>query len=186
MSVSAEQWEKIDCKYKNLLWAISHKISGDRALAAPEDNFAELQIVALEAVAGFTKKTGRNFDDFWGETLFDKYIKTCLWNYKNNKGARIAQRYNIHRDVVSTSRNEEVLHLEDKHGTEIDIEFFLEEVSSHFTQDQKEVLEVLVRCPSCVKVNGTINKSKIANKLDKKWHEVDKVVKSLDRVLEQS
>ena len=82
--------------------------------------------------------------------------------------------------------NEEVLQLEDKHGTEIDIEFYLEEVSSHFTQEQKEVLEVLVRCPSCVKVNGTINKSKIAKKLDKKWHEVDQIVQSLEGVLEKS
>ena len=58
MTVSNKQWEKIDKQYNGLLWTISHRISGDRAIASLEDNFADLQIVALEAVAGFEKKTG--------------------------------------------------------------------------------------------------------------------------------
>jgi len=185
MTVSSEQWVKIDKQYNGLFWKISHRISGDRALAHPEDNFADLQMVALEAVAGFQKKTGRVFDDFWGEKLFDQYFKTCLWNFKNNKGGRIAQRYNIHRDVVSTSRNEEVLQLEDKNGAEFNIDFFLEDISKKFSQEQRDVLELLVRCPSCVKVNGSINKSKIAKKLSKTWSEVDQIVKSLDGILER-
>jgi len=185
MTLSSEQWEKVDKQYCNLLWKISHKISGDRAIASPEDNFAELQIVSLEAVAGFEKKTGRKFDDFWGEKLFDQYFKTCLWNYKNNKGGRIAQRYKIHRDVVSTSQNEEVLQIRDTTSAEFDFEFYLEEISSIFTEKQKEVLEVLVRCPSAVKVNGSINKSKIAKKLEITWNEVHTIVESLEGVLKK-
>jgi len=183
MTVSAEQWEKIDDKYSNLLWTISHRISGDRALASLEDNFADLQIVALEAVAGFEKKTGRRFDEFWGEKLFDQYIKTCLWNFKNNKGARIAQRYNINRDVVSTSQNEEVLKLENKNGSQFDFEFFLEDISTAFSEEQREVLEALVRCPSCVKQNGTVNISKVAKKVNKGWQQTSDIVDALTQVL---
>jgi len=183
MTVSSEQWEKIDTKYNGLFWAISHRISGDRALASLEDNFADLQIVALEAVAGFEKKTGRKFDEFWGEKLFDQYFKTCLWNFKNNKGARIAQRYNINRDVVSTSQNEEVLKLEGNDGSQFDFEFFLEDISTQFTEEQKEVIEALVRCPSCVKQNGSVNISKVAKKVDMGWQVTADIVKSLDKVL---
>jgi len=183
MTVSSKQWVKIDEKYSRLLWTISHRISGDRALASLEDNFADLQIVALEAVAGFEKKTGRKFDEFWGEKLFDQYIKTCLWNFKNNKGARIAQRYNINRDVVSTSQNEEVLKLESKDGSHFDFEFFLEDISALFTEEQKGVLAALVRCPSCVKINGTINISKVAKKVDMGWQVTADIVKSLSKVL---
>jgi len=183
MTVSAEQWEKIDVKYSSLLWTISHRISGDRALASLEDNFADLQIVALEAVAGFEKKTGRKFDEFWGDKLFDQYIKTCLWNFKNNKGGKIAQRYNINRDVVSTSQNEEVLKLESKNGSQFDFDFFLEDISTQFSEEQKEVLEALVRCPSCVKVNGSINISKVAKKVNKGWQLTSDIVESLEGVL---
>jgi len=183
MTVSNKQWEKIDKQYNGLLWTISHRISGDRAIASLEDNFADLQIVALEAVAGFEKKTGRKFDDFWGDKLFDQYIKTCLWNYKNNKGGKIAQRYNINRDVVSASEHEEVLQLEDKNGSEYNFDFFMEEISAQFNEEQREVIGVLVRCPSCVKVNGSINKSKLAKKINKTWQEVDKIIKSLDFIL---
>ena len=167
MTVSSEQWVKIDTKYNGLFWAISHRISGDKALASLEDNFADLQIVALEAVAGFEKKTGRKFDEFWGEKLFDQYFKTCLWNFKNNKGARIAQRYNINRDVVSTSQNEEVLKLESTNGSHFDFEFFLEDISTQFS----------------VKQNGKINISKGAKKVNKGWQVTADIVESLDKVL---
>ena len=177
------QWEKVSDKYKGLMWTISHRISGDRALASLEDNFADLQIVALEAVAGFNKKTGRNFDEFWGEKLFDKYIKTCLWNFKNNKGTKIAQRYNINRDVVSTSQNEEVLNLESKNDSHFDFEFFLEDIATQFSQNQKEVVEALVRCPSCIKHNGTINISKVSKKTGLGWQETSNIIKSLEKVL---
>jgi len=184
MQLSNEQWEKIDEKYNGLLWTISHRISGDRALASLEDNFSDLQIAALEAVSGFQKKTGKTFDEFWGSKLFDQYIKTCLWNFKNNKGMRISKRYNITRDMVSISEHEEVLKIENENGTEFDFEFFLEELSSEFTEEQKEVLDVLVRCPSGVKRNGTVNKSKISKKLNKSWAEIDRVMTSLEAVLQ--
>ncbi len=183
MAVSSEQWSLIDEKYSKLLWTISHKISGDRALASLEDNFSDLQIVALEAVQGFEKKTGKGFDEFWGDKLFDQYIKTCLWNFKNNKGGKISQRYNINRDVVSTSQNEEVLKLESENGSEISFEFFLEDLSTQFSKEQKEVLNALVKCPSCVKINGTINISKVAKKVGMGWQETSNVIDSLSEVL---
>tara|TARA_R110002051_G_scaffold297875_1_gene364456 strand:+ start:192 stop:749 length:558 start_codon:yes stop_codon:yes gene_type:complete len=183
MTVSAEQWDKIDGKYNGLLWTISHRISGDRALASLEDNHADLQIVALEAVAGFQKKTGRTFDEFWGDKLFDQYIKTCFWNFKNNKGGKIAQRYNINRDVVSTSQNEEVLKLESKNGSQFDFNYFLEDISAQFDEEQREVLEALVRCPSCVKVNGSVNISKVAKKVNKGWQQTSDLVDGLEKVL---
>jgi len=92
IKITTEQWELYLKKYKNLMWRISHMISGDTMLASIEDNFSDLCIAAIESINGFHKKTGVSIDEMFGMKLFDQYTKTCLWTAKARKGIRLSER----------------------------------------------------------------------------------------------
>jgi len=90
--ITNDQWEKYIKKYGRLLHTISFKISGDEAISNKEDNYSDLQIAAIESIKGFSKKTGKTFDEMIDDQLFDKYTKTVLWNFKNAKGMKITKK----------------------------------------------------------------------------------------------
>ena len=180
--ITDEQWEKIDEKYTKLMRKVAHWISGDIAIASHDDNYADVQVAALEAVRGYSKKENQPFDEFWGSIGFDKYIKTCLWNLKNNKGARITKRYPITKRTVTTFDNEEFLELtNDSAGGD---ENFLEEFSSLVTDEQYEVVKLVIEDPSYLKPSGKINVSKLSKALNLSWYDADNVVKDLSYSLE--
>jgi len=183
MSVNDEQWSLIHEKYSNLMWKISHNISGDAAISTPEDNYADLQVAALEAVAGFQKKTGKEFDEFWGEKLFDQYIKTCLWNLKNNKGARITKRYPITKHTVDLVSNEEVLDLHKDDHVSLENNVFMDDIGYILSEQQKRILNMLVQDPSIIKPNGKINKSKLARSLGLPWRIVDIILRDMGKII---
>ena len=81
-----DQWRYYEQRYGKLMKMISSRISGDEALANPEDNYSDLCIAALESIEGFRKKTGESFDVAMNNKLFDQYTKTVLWNRKAKKG----------------------------------------------------------------------------------------------------
>ena len=110
-----EQMELIENKYGKLIHKIGHWISGDAAISSHQDNTQDIWIAAMEAIKGYEKKENLKFEEFWGSKGFDKYIKTCLWNVKNSKGARITKRMPLTKGTVSIVDNEEVLSLQDPH-----------------------------------------------------------------------
>jgi len=185
MTVNDEQWSKIDEKYCRLLWKISHNISGDDAIATPEDNYADLQVAALEAVAGFEKKTGRKFDEFWGEKLFDQYFKTCLWNFKNNKGARIAKRYHLYRDSVPLCNDNKLKEIEIRHeeAQQLENNVFFEDIGYILNKQQKDILNVLVQDPGLIKESGKVNIRKLAKEMGTTWYHMDKIIKEISRIV---
>ena len=73
IELTTEQWDLYLKKYKNLMWRISHLISGDSMLASLEDNYSDLNIAAIESINGFHKKTGESFDEMINNKLFDQY-----------------------------------------------------------------------------------------------------------------
>lgn len=160
-----DQWKKIYDKYSKLMHTISRKISGDTAVASIEDNFQDLQIAALNAVNGFRKKTGKEFDAFWGDKLFDQYIKTVLWNSKNSKGSSIVKRYPLTKGVVSTSENSEVLNLADDGTRKYECSLFMEDVKIKLSEPQREAVDTLLRCPSYITDTGKINITKLSKSL---------------------
>jgi len=179
------QWSKIDKKYGNLMYKISHQISGDTAIAAFDDNLQDVRLAAMEAVLGFEKQNeGANgtFDEFWGSKGFDQYIKTCMWTKKNNKGAKITKKAPILKGTVSTDK-EEILEIEEYTG-DPDVAFFLEEISYHLTPTQLKLVSLVVQDPTLIKPSGKINVKKIAESLDLTWFETDKQLKHLSRLLE--
>jgi hypothetical protein len=185
MSLTDEQWSKIDKKYGKLMYKISHQISGDKATANFDDNLQDIRLSAMEAVMGFEKQNdGANgsFDEFWGTKGFDQYIKTCMWTKKNNKGAKITKKAPILKGTVSTDK-EEILEIEECTG-DPEIAMLLEEISYHLTPTQQAIVTMVVKDPNLIKPSGKMNIKQIAEALDLTWFETDKQIKSLSMMLE--
>jgi len=177
--INATQWNKIDEKYGMLINKICHKITGDYAIASFDDNHQDLQIAALEAVEGYERQhDGANgkFDDFWGSKGFDQYIKTVLWNYKNSKGKNIAKKYNIHRDTVSVSKNQEVLQMECEKSNSPELSMFLEEMQLVLAPRESKLLTHLLTKPQLIKENGKVNISRLANSIGESHYETRKIL----------
>ena len=183
MTVNDEQWSLIHDKYSNLMWKISHNISGDAAISSPEDNYADLQMAALEAVAGFQKKTGRVFDDFWGEKLFDKYFKTCLWKLKNNKGGKIAKTYPSTKYTVDLVENAEVLGVQSDDHLSLEDNLFFQEIGYILSEQQRKILNVVAQDPSLIKPNGRINQSRLAQEVGLPWRDVHRILKDMSTII---
>jgi hypothetical protein len=185
MTLTAEQWEKVDNKYGNLMWSISYKISGDCAIASLEDNHADLQIAALEAIEGFKKKTGKTADEFLDTKLFDQYLKTCLWNFKNNKGSKIAKKYHLTRDTVSSSEYEDIIQESEFRSKGEHYSFNAEQIFPiKLTSLEQKVVDLVVEDSDMLKDNGSLNISKLSKSLHKTWGDVRDIIEGLNEKLE--
>ncbi len=100
--ITEEQWKLIDKKWDKLFRKISHQIKGDNKLD-PEDIYQDLKVQVYYIFSAYIRKTGREIDDFLKDPEFNKYFKTCLWNYKNNVGANVQKRYHINGEFVDNN-----------------------------------------------------------------------------------
>jgi len=182
--ITERQRQLIKDKYGDLIYKISHQISGDTSICSIEDNVQDLWIAAMEAVAGFQKQNnGINgtFDDFWGSRGFDKYIKTCLWSAKNSKGKKVTKKWNLTNGNVNVFDHEEVLHLEDENFNFNGLE--IEDLHNVLNEDQREVLSYLVNDPSLIFDSGSVNISALARSLDKAPYRVKDTLESMQNRL---
>ncbi len=163
--ITNEQWELIDEKYGKLLTTICTKISGDMAIATFDDNLQDLRMAAIEAVNGFARKEGKPFDEFWGTTGFNKYMKTCLWNLKNKKGSRISKRYHIHKNTVDVTEYDEILVSHDHDSSGASTESIFEQVGAEFNDEQTNAINVMSNHPEYIKPSGKVNISKLSTEL---------------------
>ena len=141
-----------------------------------------MRIAVIEAVKGFEKqKEGINgtFDDFWGTKGFDRYIKTCLWNLKNNKGSNVTKKSNLYKNVVSVSDNEEVLNLEGMNSSSMENSFFVEELCLKMDKVQSTILKMVARDHKFIKSNGKLNVSKLADALSMSRYDVENCVNDM-------
>ena len=177
MAITDNEWAQYENKYGKLMHSISLRITGDPAICSHEDNYAELCIEALKSIAGFKKKTGKDFSDAFGTVLFDKYTKTCLWNYKNNKGAKVTKKKGITQGV-SISEYEEVLQIPDTSspGTTLDCESLL-------TADQESIVDTIVGDSAVLTERGKLCVSALSRELGWTPYKTSRAVKELSRVL---
>ena len=167
-----KQLELIEEKYGKLIHKIGHWISGDNAIAGHEDNTQDIWIAAMEAIRGYEKKENQTFDQFWGSKGFDKYLKTCLWNVKNSKGAKITKKYPITKGTVDVVGNEEVLQRQDNSLINPETEMFIQEISELLSKDQAQVIHCILDDPRYIKPSGKVNINALANEMGKTWNEV--------------
>lgn len=179
-----KQMELIEEKYGKLIHKIGHWISGDNAISSHADNTQDIWMAAMEAIRGYEKKESQTFDEFWGSKGFDKYLKTCLWNVKNSKGAKITKKYPITKGTVDVVGNEEVLQREDKSLIAPETEMYIKEINEILTKDQSKVVRCILDDPKYIKPSGKVNKNALAKELDKTWNEVNAIISQIGNKIE--
>tara|TARA_Y100000310_G_scaffold345209_1_gene462688 strand:- start:3291 stop:3869 length:579 start_codon:yes stop_codon:yes gene_type:complete len=161
-----EQWKKIQDKYQRLIYTIAYRIGGDEVAHDFDDNVQELCITAMDAVKAFQKKTGKEFDEFFDTLDFHKYIKTCLWNKKNNVGNKIKKKYGI-RNCVSLSANPDMFstHTGAVYGSSsLEVKDATEDFAYDVDLDdhQREILKNVLGDFRLIKPDGKLNISKLS------------------------
>ena len=195
--VTDQQWAQYENKYKNLMWKISHMISGDNAISTPEDNYADLQITALESIRGFHKKTGATVDDMLKDGNFDKYTKTCLWHLKGSKGAKITRRYPVTKKTLSIGQpgdgggsNDyiagEVWQVEANDASSLETVNFFKEIIPSLSATQKSMVDNIVKDPTLILGSGKVNISKLAKSVHISWQECKKDLGLLERKIKSN
>lgn len=179
-----EQLQLIEAKYGKLIHKIGHWISGDTAISSHEDNTQDIWMAAMEAIRGYEKKENMTFEEFWGSKGFDKYLKTCLWNVKNSKGAKITKKFPITRNTVDIADNEEVLQKTDPTVVSPETELFLEDLPCLLTEEEQGVVSIILQEPSMIKPSGKANVNAIADRMGKTWAEMNTIVQRIARKLE--
>lgn len=93
--ITNEHMDLIQEKYGDLFWYIAQRIGLDPILHDNEDCVQDLKLVALKVIFKFKrdKYPELSIEEILNLPYFDKYLKTSLWNYKNNVGAKISQKY---------------------------------------------------------------------------------------------
>lgn len=186
--ITDEQWKLIDKKYGMLLAKICHQISGDNALCSYDDNLQDLRIASMDAVDGYERQNdGANgtFDEFWGTRGFDRYIKTCLWNMKNNKGAKITKKSILTKGTVSANDNEEVLGLVGSGSNYLENNVFIEELVNGIDGVKRDIIKLVMKDHNYLKVNGRINISMVARTLGIPRHHAEKEIKEIPLLFDE-
>ena len=177
--ITESQRKLIENKYGKLIYKIANSINGDRAIASHEDNVQDLWMTALEAVDGFTKQNGGtngDFDSFSKSFGFDKYIKTCLWTKKNNKGAKITKKHFVNGGVVeidSTSARS----LKDHRNPKDTIS--LNDIIQSFTSIDRSIIDLLSNDPESIKGTGVVNISYVSKALGMPWKVCEQYIKGI-------
>lgn len=175
-----QQWDKILKKYKRLMYTIAHRIGGDKIANDFDDSQQELALTAMDAIAAYTKKTGKKFDEYFGTIAFDKYIKTCLWNKKNNLGNKIKKKYGI-RNCVSLSANPELFSTEegDVYGSSsLEVQETVLSACEDVGLDsvEQEIVNCVLGDMRLIKPDGSFNISKLSRLTNKTKTEVRSAV----------
>lgn len=189
-----DQWLYYEQRYGKLMKMISNKISGDEALANPEDNYADLCIAALESIEGFRKKTGESFDVAMNNNLFDQYTKTVLWNRKAKKGIPLTNKMafrNRHFSIDGVfiargnRREGQSFDLEDTNSSLDLSSMFLEDTFGHKNPDVKVIVNAIVKDPSVVTEEGKLKNASLMNITGLSLYRISKAVNSIKLLANQ-
>ena len=176
-SLTAEQWEWLEKKYGKLLHHIAYRIGGDSITNDHDDSYQELSIAVLDTVAMFDKTQTTSFDEYKSSVGFDKYLKTVLWNRKNNLGGKIVKRAPLRRQV---SIDEQIL--KDKVHEHIDS--FTPFGNESLDTDIQELVQQVVLDARIIKPSGDFNISRLCRRLDKSKSQVNFIIQKLQKTLE--
>ena len=158
--LTEQQWIRYEEKFGGLMNKIAHNISGDNAICCHTDNYADLRVAALDSINGFHRKTGDTFDEMMENPLFTKYTKTCLWNCKNSKGAKIQKKYGVTNAFsLMSPLGETAFEIEDE---SLKGSYVIYDVETNLTKEEKRLLKLILNDPSALSKTGKVNVSKLA------------------------
>jgi len=163
-------------------------MSGDLALAHPDDNMSDLKIAAIESIKGFNVKTGQNFEEMMENKLFDQYTKTVLWNRKNKIGVKLTKRMPFQNKMVSIDApiGEDEDSKFDLEDTRIDgsvSSMVLEDMFQAEDDDTKKVLKAIAHDPSVLDSHGNLKVYALLQPTGLTIHTVRKAVSKIERIL---
>lgn len=193
IQLTDKQWALYEERYGKLMHTIAKKISGDDAVATHEDNYADLCIAALESIEGFKKKTGQDFDEAINNKLFDQYTKTVLWNRKAKKGIPLTKRMPFRNSHVSLDVDH--LHIgipnlhdriEDPRSSFNASAVDLEDFTKSQPENVQKVLNAILKNPSILSRDGSINHSAIKQSTGLSVHYTNKAVDQLKKSLKRN
>jgi len=154
-NISSSQFAEIKEKYGRLIYTIAHKIGGDSVVSSVEDSVQDIYCSALDACEAYGRKCGESFDEFFDTIDFDKYIKSAMWNKKNNQGALITKKYSVNNHMTINDeileRDEVMYELSDASSLRFDVEF---------DDTEEELLKHILNDHKLIKPNGNLNYSK--------------------------
>jgi len=174
ISLTDDEWELYLQKYGKLISYISHRINGDSAISSYDDNEAELKIAAIESIIGFNKLTDKSFEEMILAKEFDSYTKTVLWNYKNNKGNKIKNKYVLNNNTVDIAEHADSF--SDNSAPDL--------VDLNLTDDEKRIYQLLFT-PGVYKKNVGLNIYKLTKESKKSSYHVNKTLDSLFKKLRE-
>ena len=165
--IPQEWWDQYLKKYERLMYKIAHMISGDPTICTIEDNFNDLCVAAIESVEGYRKMTKKTLDVLLTDKGFDQYTKTCLWRRKARKGLDVEKKRAIRKCVPLMVDNDEGGY---------DLSSLIDQCSSltgleiqdlfNVTEENKDILDVIIQNPSVLKNNGAFNYSELGRIMD--------------------
>lgn len=174
-TITDSQLELIKKKYEKLMYAVSYRIGGDRVLSSLEDSMQDLYMSAFDACEAYGRKTGLDFDEFFDTVEFDKYIKSTLWNKKNNVGKKIQKTRGIHNHVTL---DEEIIETEENTVYELsDLSSLLFDVE--LDSIETEITDYILTDRKMIKPNGSINMSKLSRLVGKDKRELRNIISRL-------
>jgi len=194
IELTANQWALYEERYGKLMHTIAMKISGDDAIASHEDNYADLCVAALESIEGFYKKTGEEFDEAIDNKLFDQYTKTVLWNRKAKKGVPLTNKMDFRKKHLSLNFD-----YSDKEG-ESNLKNIVEDTRSSYSassvdledftksqdDDVQKVLGAIIKNPTVLGRDGTINQAAIRKDTGLSIHFANKAIEKLKKSLRRN
>lgn len=189
-----EEWATYEKRYGRLMHTISRKISGDPAIANPEDNYADLCIAALESIEGFNKKTGLSFGEAMDTKLFDQYTKTVLWNRKAKKGIPLTKKMPFRNRHVSLDIDHQGsggmpnLHerVEDPRAVYDSSSIDLEDFTKAQPEDVQKVMNAILKNPGILSRDGSINHSAVRNFTGLSVHYTNKALAELKQSIKRN
>lgn len=185
--MTQDEYDFIKKKYGNLIYKISHKITGDIGSCSIEDNIQELWIAAYDALDGYKRQgDGANgtFEEFKDTSGFDKYIKTVLWNNKKTRGIRATKHKEHFGSSVNVQDHKDIL--PDLSSDTSSVPKASAILPIKLTSEEQKVLKVLLDNPSVIKPSGGIDCTKLSRHLDTYWKRAKYLVDSIKMKMENS
>jgi len=176
-NIDEQDWEWLEEKYGKLLHHIAYRIGGDSVTNDHDDSYQNLCIAMMDTVAQFDKNQNVPFSEYKETAHFDKYLKTVLWNRKNNLGQHIVRREPLRRQITI---NEQLFKEKVTDPQESITMFGNEDLDA----DLQELVAQVTFDPKVIKPSGDFNISRLCRNMDKTKTQIKYVVDRLKKTLQ--
>jgi hypothetical protein len=143
-------------------------------------------MIVYDSIKAYGKKEKQELHEFIESEGFTKYLKTCLWHKKANKGVKAVEKTK-RLNAISLSYIGKSDTFGDSHSKDRDIEdtsyhqwsgFFTDNLPK-FTDEEKNAIKHIVMDPMVLKEDGTLSINSLGSKLGKNWPQTNHIVQSI-------